>query len=290
MLIEALQTLCDLADLKSFSKAAEANFVTQPAVSQQIKNLERIWNIKLIERQARGFSLTPIGETIVQKSKEILGRYDEMNLLIKQTAHSVGGTVRIAAIHGVGLHELPPYIKQFLKLYPLVNFSLEYMQDRLVYEQVSSRKADLGIVAFPTPRPNLEIIPFREDQLVIVCHPNHPLAKHKKIPLKKISPFNFIAFKKGIPTRRVLDQIFLKHRMTVKVGMEFDNIETIKRAIEIDAGISILPLVTIVQELERAALTAVRMEGEFLARALGILIQKKRVVPIAVSKFIEVLK
>lgn len=290
MLMESLKIFCDLVEMKSFSRAAEANYVTQPAVSQQVRNLERIWKAPLLKRDRGNLSPTPAGDVVYSKSKIILEHYDEMTRLLKQAGRPVSGTVRIATIHGVGLHELPPYIQRFLKLHPGVNVNLEYMQDALVYRRMAERKADAGIVSFPVRWPHLEILPFRSDRLGIVCHPQHPLARHRRVALGKIQSMKFVAFKKGIPTRRVVDGILAKQKVSVRVSMEFDNIETLKRAVEIDVGISILPLVTVQSELDREVLKAVEIAGEPLFRDLGILLHRGKSRPEAVEKFVETLR
>ncbi len=289
MLIETFKIFCDIVNFKSFSRAAEANYITQPAVSRQISNLERAWKVVLLERDNKKIHLTHAGEILYQKAKLILEQYEELVFQLKQTTESVSGKVRVAAIHGVGMHELPPYVQRYIKLCPNVKVSLEYMQDSLVYHQVIHRRADIGIVAFPNARSNLKVIPFRNDELGIVCHPNHPLAKFKSATLTKIKGEKFVAFNKGIPTRKVLDEFLQKHKIPINISMEFDNIETLKRAVEINVGISILPLVTVRQEVERGALKAVGIKGKPLYRSLGILVQESRNLSSAVTKFIDLL-
>lgn len=290
MFIETLKIFCDLVDLKSFSKAAEANYVTQSAVSQQIRGMEKTWKTTLIERSNREMALTREGEIVYQEAKMILEHYERMNRLLGKATQVVEGNVRVASILAVGLHELPPYVQQFIKRYPKVNVRLEYMHNDKVYEQVLSRRSDIGIVAFPVQKPHIEIVPFRDDRMVIVCHPKHPLAKYKKVRLSKIKGMKFVAFEKTIPTRKAIDGILKANNVQVNIVMEFNNMETIKRAIEIDAGISILPFVSVQNEIRNKTLKAVEVAEGPLMRPLGILLQKGRALPLSVSKFLDVLQ
>lgn len=289
MLIESLKIFCDIADLNSFSRAAERNYVTQSSVSQQVRKLETHWKTRLINREKRSVSLTREGEVLYAKARSMLERYDEINRFMGLKSKTVSGSVKVAAIHGVGLHELPPYLKRFIQLYPEVKVHLEYKKDHQVYDEVLRRNADIGIVAYPKARPGLKVIPFREDELGIVCSPTHPLGKKSQAKISDLDGENFVAFEKNLPTRRAVDDELKKHGASVNVVMEFDNIETVKRAVEIGAGISILPLVTVNNELDRKALRTVKISGKPLARPLGILILKKRSESVPVARFTEIL-
>ncbi len=289
MLIETLKVFCDLADLKSFSRAAEANYVTQSAVSQQIRGLEKYWKTTLIKRDTRKMALTHSGEMLYKEAKAIIERYEALKQALGQTTQVVSGDIRVAAIHGVGLHELPPYIKQFIKDYPQVNVRLRYLRDNQVYDELLKGAADLGIVSFPRARPRIEVLNFRRDELSVIVHPKHPLGKHKRVTFRQLQGMNFVAFERGIPTRKFVDDIFSERRIEVKVTMEFDNIETLKKAVEVDAGISIVPLVAVKNEVQQGTLKALAVSGETLYRPLGLLLLRGKPLPLPVSKFIDIL-
>ncbi|OGR84849.1 MAG: hypothetical protein A2901_04055 [Elusimicrobia bacterium RIFCSPLOWO2_01_FULL_54_10] len=290
MLIETLKVFCDAVDLKSFSKAAEANYVTQSSVSQQIKKLEKEWKAALIERANRDMALTREGEIVYKEAKSVLKHYEAIGQTLGKTPQTVNGTVRLAAILGVGLHELPPYIKQFIHQYPQVDVRLDYMYHDKVYESVLKKRADLGVVAFPTPRIGIRILPFRNDPLAIVCHPRHPLARKKSIEISKINGLNFVTFQTGYPTGDAVEEFLRSRRVTVKTIMRFNNIEMIKGAVEIDAGISILPVVSVQNELKHRTLKAVKIAGKPLMRTLGIILRGESVLPEAALKFVEILR
>ena len=176
----------------------------------------------------------------------------------------ISGTIRLSTIYSIGLHELPPYIKKFLADYPSVNVRVEYRRSNLVYEDILHNAVDFGLVAFPVKMRQIEIIPFREDRLVLVCHPNHPLAKQKEADVKQLAKHKFIGFDPDIPTRKAVDIIFRDHKFEIEPVMEFDNIETVKRAVEIDAGIAIVPQATVTQEVKQGTLVLCPLQGQGL--------------------------
>src|SRR3954469_24268143 len=205
MQIESLKVFCDLAETESFTKAAQINQITQSAVSQQISTLERTFKSLLIERSKKKFRLTREGHVLYDYSKQIIQLHDSLHSQLQEIKDIVSGTIRLATIYSIGLHDLPPYIKKFLKSYPTVNVHVEYRRANQVYEDVIGNVVDLGLVAYPTRDSKLEIFPLRKDPLVLVCHPLHPFAKQKNVKLKALSGQKFIGFQPDIPTRKALD-------------------------------------------------------------------------------------
>lgn len=290
MQIESLKVFCDLAETESFTKAAQINQITQSAVSQQVSALERTFNSLLIERSKKQFRLTREGQVLYDYSKQMVQMYESLYNKIQEMKDIVSGTIRIATIYSIGLHDLPPYMKKFLKTYPTVNVHVEYRRSNQVYEDVLSNVHDLGLVAYPVKDPKLEIIPLRKDKLVLITHPKHALAKKGKVDLSELNDVKFIAFEPDIPTRKAIDKIFKDHHVDVHTVMEFDNIETVKRAVEIDAGVSIVPAVTVAQEVAKHTLVALELTGGDFNRPLGVIHKKNKVLSPAMRQFINTLK
>lgn len=290
MQIESLKVFCDLAESKSFTKAALLNKVTQSAVSQQISSLERLFKARLIERSKKKFNLTRQGQVLYSHSKQVIAIYDGLDRKLQETKDLISGTIRIATIYSIGLHDLPPYLKRFLKSYPTVNVHVEYRRANQVYEEVFGNVVDLGLVAYPTRDSKLEVCSLRKDPLVLICHPQHPFAKHKSIRLKALSSQKFISFEPDIPTRKALDKLLKEHSVQVQHAMEFDNIETVKRAVEIDAGIAIVPQTTILQEVNKGTLAKVTLEDGEFCRPLAAIYKKNKVLSPALKQFLAVLK
>ena len=290
MQIESLKVFCDLAEGESFTKAAQINKITQSAVSQQISSLERIFKSLLIERSKKKFRLTREGQVLYDFSKQIIQNYDSLQSKLQEIKDIISGTIRVATIYSIGLHDLPPYIKKFLKNYPTVNVHVEYRRANDVYDDVLSNVVDLGLVAYPSRESKLETVPLRKDPLVLICHPQHPFAKSKNVKLKALSGQKFIGFEPDIPTRKALDKILKENDVKVQHVMEFDNIETVKRAVEIDAGISVVPQGTILQEVAKQTLAQVQLEDGGFYRPLAAIYKKNKVLSPAVKQFLAILK
>jgi len=290
MQIETLKAFCDLAETESFTKAAQINKVTQSAVSQQISSMERLFKSLLIERSKKKFRLTREGQVLYDYSKQIIQTYDSLFNKLQEIKDIISGTIRVATIYSIGLHELPPYLKKFLKAYPTVNVHVEYRRSNQVYEDVLSNIVDLGLVAFPARDPKLEIVPLRKDTLVLVCHPQHSFAKARAVKLRDLNGQKFIGFEPDIPTRRAIDRVLKAQDVTVQHVMEFDNIETVKRAVEIDAGIAIVPRGTITQEVSKQTLAEIKIDDVELFRPLAAIHKKNKVLSPAMKQFLAVLK
>jgi DNA-binding transcriptional LysR family regulator len=290
MQIESLKVFCDLAETESFTKAAQINGVTQSAVSQQISSLERIFKSLLIERSKKKFRLTREGQVLYDYSKQIIQTYESLHSKLQELKDIISGTIRVATIYSIGLHDLPPYIKKFMKVYPTVNVHVEYRRANQVYEDVLGNVVDLGLVAYPVKDAKLEITPLRKEPLVLICHPQHSFAKLKNIKLKALAGQKFIGFEPDIPTRKALDKILKEYDVSVNNVMEFDNIETVKRAVEIDAGVSIVPEGTVAQEVNKQTLAAVPIEDGNFFRPLATIYKKNKVLSPAMKQFLTILK
>jgi DNA-binding transcriptional LysR family regulator len=290
MQIESLKVFCDLAETESFTKAAQINGVTQSAVSQQISSIERQFKSMLIERSKKTFRLTREGQVLYEYSKQMINLYDTLHSRIQEIRDIVSGTIRVATIYSIGLHDLPPYIKRFLKKYPTVNVHVEYRRSNQVYDDVLGNAADIGLVAYPGKDSRLEVVPLRRDRLVLICHPQHAFAKSKSLALGNISGQRFISFEPDIPTRKAIDKILRDREIQVETVMEFDNVETVKRAVEIDAGISIVPQGTVAQEVAKQTLMQVQIEDAEFYRPLAAIYKKNKVLSPAMKQFLAIIK
>ncbi len=290
MQIESLKVFCDLAETESFTKAAQINNITQSAVSQQISSLERQFKSLLIERSKKKFRLTREGQVLYEYSKQIIQTFDSLHSRLQEIKDIISGTIRVATIYSIGLHDLPPYLKKFLKNFPTVNVHVEYRRANQVYEDVLGNVVDLGLVAYPTKDSKIDVIPLRKETLVLIAHPNHPLAKQKSVRLSQLAGQKFIGFEPDIPTRKAIDKVFKDHDVEVQHVMEFDNIETVKRAVEIEAGISIVPLGTISQEVSKHTLAEIKIEDADLYRPLAAIYKKNKVLSPAMRQFLNILK
>src|SRR6187402_174138 len=206
MYIDTFKVFCDLAETGSFSKAAVVNSITQSAVSQQIRALETKFQVTLVERGRRNFALTAEGSAFLSASREILEVYNNLDRRLHELRDVVAGELRIASIYSIGLHELPPYLKAFRDKFPDVEVHVEYRRSQQVYTQVLAGDVDLGLVAYPSRRPGLQVDIFSEDDLMLICHPGHPLAGRRVLKLSELHGEKLIAFEPDLPTRKVIDR------------------------------------------------------------------------------------
>lgn len=289
MHIEVLKVFCDLVESGSFSLAATKNFITQSAVSQQIRNLEERYGRELVERSKGRIQLTQAGQILYQAGKEIVQTYHAIEENLRALSLSVTGVVRVATVNSVGLYELTAPLKEYLRAFPEVNVRLEYARVSRIYEAVGRGDIDLGLVAYPNKRPQIVITAFREDRLVLICAPQHAFAQSSRLSIKKLFGEKFVGFERGVPTRRALDKIFHRHGIRVRYIMEVDNVETIKRAVEIGSGVSIVPELCVAQEVRNHTLKALHFEDEVIRRPLGIISKRGRPYSPAIRKFVEFL-
>ncbi len=289
MQLESLKVFCDLCEGKSFTKAAQLNVVTQSAVSQAISMLERHFKSRLVERSKRNFRVTDEGQVLYDSAKRMLQLQDLLVSKIQELKGVVSGNFQLASVYSIGLYDLPPYLKHFLKQHPNVNVHVVYRRANQVYEDVLGNVADLGLVAFPARDSRLEIVPFRNDRLVLGCPPQHPLAKQKTVKIKSLDGEKMIGFEPDIPTRKAVDKILRDQGVTVEYVMQFDNIETVKRAVEVGSGVAILPEETVRQEVANQTLSAVRLEGHY-SRPLAIIYRKGKTLSSAMKQFIALLQ
>ncbi len=290
MQLETLKVFCDLVESGSFSQSAVRNFITQSAVSQQIRTLETRFNTSLLIREGRSARPTEAGRILYEGAREILDHFESIDLQLRMMGEEVTGTVRIATIYSVGLYEMSLAIKSFLKTFPKVNLHVEYSRANRVYEECQKGEADLGIVTYPKPRRGLQVIPLPADKLILICSPQHPFARRRRLDLQMLNGQNFIAFERDIPSRRAIDQIFRTNHIKVRVVMELDNIETIKRSVEIGAGVSIVPLSSVQREVQSGVLAQVHFARQTFLRPLGVIVKRNRPLIPAARKLIELLQ
>ena len=290
MHIETLKTFRDLIETGSFTRAAQMNLISQSAVSQQLKSLETRYDCRLLERNRRGrIVLTDEGKRFYTGCREVLERFQSLELQVRERSIAIAGTIRVATVYSIGLHELPPHVTRFMKRHPQVKVHLEYRRTNQVCAGCLDDTLDFGIVAFPVRRSNLEVIPWQDETLVLVCAPDHPLARRRRVSLSRLQGEPFIGFERDIPTRKTIDGVLSRHGVKVNRVMEFDNIETIKRAVEVGSGISIVPQTTVVDAVQRRRLVQLEsVEGRF-TRSVGIVHRRGRALSAAARAFIDMI-
>ena len=292
MHIETLKVFCDLVDMQSFSLAAERNFITQSAVSQQIRTLEEKFKRRLLERVRgrREIRLTPAGEVFYRESRNVLECYDQMNESMRGLVGKIGGTVKVATVYSVGLHELPPKVREFMSKFPSVKIDLEYSRTTRVIRDVLEGTVELGVVSFPEQKRGLTIVPMLSHRLVLICHPEHEFAEREEIKAKELNGRDFVLFERDIPTRKATDKILKANNTEVRKVAEFDNIETIKRAVEVGFGLAIVPHSSVIDEEKNKQLAVVQLAEKEWIRPVGVVFRSDRNLSLAAKKFVQLLE
>lgn len=291
MHVETLKVFCDLVEMQSFSLAAERNFVTQSAVSQQVRTLEEKFRRKLLERVRgrREIRLTNAGEVFYKESKNVLDAYNQLNEQMNSLVGRISGVVKVATVYSVGLHELPPIVREFMTKFPSVKIDLEYSRTTRVVRDVLKGIVELGVVAFPEARRGLTVVPMASDRLVLICPPDHKLAKRKRISAKDVKEEDFVLFERDIPTRKATDKILRSYGVSVNKAAEFDNIETIKRAVEVGFGLAIVPHPSVMDEERNGQLHVVKFKEKDWERPVGVVYRSDRELTLAAKKFVKLL-
>lgn len=291
MQIESLKIFLDLAETGSFSQSAEINSLTQSAVSQQVRALEERFKRKLLER-VRGrkeVRLTEAGQSFYEECRQVVAAWTRLEERMRGVTGRVSGAVRVATVYSVGLHELPPAVRRFMSLYPEAKIDLEYSRTTRIVRDVLSGAVEIGVVAYPEKRRGLKVVEIPGDRLVLICPPEHPFARRKIVRPGELQGQELVLFESDIPTRRATDRILKSHGVTVHRAGEFDNIETIKRAVEVGFGMAIVPRPSILDEERNGQLVAIALAGTEWTRTVGVVYRSDRTLGTAARKFIELL-
>lgn len=264
--------------------------MSQSSASQLVQALERQLGVQLLDRSTRPFGLTPEGERFYDGSRDLVRRFEQLAEEVRTLHDAEARSLVVASIYSVGLHHMSAFMQRFSAEHPRAQVRLEYLHPHRVCEVVESGDADLGIVSYPKETDGLVAIPWRSEPMVIVCHPQHRLAGEKAVSLNAIAGESFVAFENGLAIREAIDRALVRSRAEVNVTLEFDNIETMKRAIEIDAGVSILPEPSVRREIALGTLFKVAIVGDAIVRPLGIVHRRDRALSELAAQFIGLLK
>jgi DNA-binding transcriptional LysR family regulator len=290
MNIETLQIFFDVVQHQSFSRGAKLNEVSQSAATQSVHRVEEHFGVQLVDRSKRPFVLTPEGQTCYEGFREVLDLYHAVEARVRSLRNEISGIVRVAAIYSVGLHDMSRCMQDFMRRYPKAKVSLEYLRSNRVYDAVLSGQVDLGIVSYPVGSPDLDVLTLRSERMVVVAPPGHPLAKRPTVVAEDLEGIDFVGFDRDLGIRKEIDRHMRQRSVSINVVMEFDNIETVKQAVEIGAGISILPEPTIRNEIQRGSLIAIRLIEPELYRPLGVIHRQRKAFTPTAAKFIELLQ
>jgi DNA-binding transcriptional LysR family regulator len=220
----------------------------------------------------------------------VLRREEELGLALESLKGAADGTVRVASIYSMGLSELSRLQEEFAARYPAAQLHVEYMRPDKIYQAVLDGDADLGLVSYPEPGREIAVIPWREEEMQVAAAPSHEFAARAEVFPADLNGQDFIGFDEDLKIRRELDRFFRAHGIEVNMVMHFDNIQTIKEAVALGSGVSILPARTMQAEIAQGRLAAVRLHAPGLVRPVGIVHRKRKKFNRATQVFLDLLR
>lgn len=292
--IQALTAFIAVAELQSFSLAAEQLYLTQPAISKRIKGLEEQLNSPLFDRHNRSLSLTNTGHSLLPKAREIVQLVSDTQLSMRNMNHQVEGRLKLGTSHHIGLHRLPPYLKSFVSQFPQAELNLSFMNSESAYQAIAQRQVELALTTLEASNTNnlpegIISEALWQDEMVFVCAVDHPLNMLAQVKLKDLSEYPAILPEANTFTFKLLAEKFKQQKLTLNTPMPTNYLETIKMLVSVGLGWSLLPK-TMLESAEETGLVAIKMDQVKLTRPLGLLYLQGRTLSNAAKAFIALIK
>ncbi|MBP87024.1 MAG: transcriptional regulator [Planctomycetaceae bacterium] len=290
MQLKSLKVFCDVVGRRSFSRAADENGISQSGASQMVHHLEDELGVRLIDRSKRPFVLTPEGQVYYDGCRKLVQRFLALEEEVRTLHEEVAGRVSVASIYSVGLSHMSQIVQDFMRQHPKANVNLQYHHPDRVYELVHNDTVDIGLVSYPRESRTVKAIAWREEPMIFVCSREHSLASAESIKLEQLDGLDFVAFDEHLRIRNELDKTLAAHGVHPNIVIEFDNTETIKRAIELNSGVGLLPEPTVSREVVAGSLVAHRIADIDLVRPLGIIHRRSAELGRTARRFIQLLR
>ncbi|MCA9259009.1 MAG: LysR family transcriptional regulator [Planctomycetales bacterium] len=295
MHIRSLKIFCDIVDRRSFSLAATDNGISQSSASQVVHALEERLGVQLLDRTTRPFGLTLEGRRYYEGCRALVRSYETLEDEVRALHDTQSRRLVVASIYSVGMHHMSAFMQRFGAEHPRAKVQLEYLHPHRVYEEVEKGDADLGLVSYPRQSEYIAALPWRSEPMSVVGSPAHPLAQQfsdgrQAAPLRLLDGQPFVAFEQGLAIRSEIDRSLVKYGVHVNVQQEFDNVETMKRAIEAEGGLSILPEASVRREVAAGTLWQASIVDAPLSRPLGIVYRRDRQLSELAQQFIGMLQ
>lgn len=286
MELDNLKAFLIVAETGSFSRAAEKLFLTQPAISKRISSLESELDTRLFDRIGHRINLTEAGKSLLPRAQRILIEVEDSRRAVANLTGSVSGPLAIGTSHHIGLHRLPPVLREFTQVYPQVHLNIEFMDSEAACNSVLHGELELGIVTLPLENdPSLRLLPIWHDPLAIVVAPGHPLSKKKKIEARQLSEYPSVLPSSGTFTREVLERTLKPLGVELHTGMATNYLETIKMLVSVGLGWSVLPCSMLDKDLK-----VINVNGLEMQRTLGAVMHVERTLSNAALALVRMLE
>jgi DNA-binding transcriptional LysR family regulator len=273
-----LQVFYTVAKQLSFTKAAELLFMTQPAVTFQVKQLEEHFNTRLFERSHGKISLTPAGQLVFNYAERILNLSSEMETRMHEMTGGIAGPLSIGASTTIAEFMIPRILGEFKSTHPQVQPRLVVGNSEMIENLVADHMLDLGLIESPPHLPQLKNELLCEDELVMICAPQHPLARLENVTPKQLAELPYVSREPGSGTREFADQFFAKHGLApeeMNIVMELGSPEAVKGVVETGLGFGVLSRATVEKEIKLKTLVAVPFRPR-LTRIMSMVLPKEK--------------
>ncbi len=286
MEIDGLRAFIAVTEHGSFSQAAQQLFLTQPAISKRIAALEQQLNAPLFDRIGRQVVLTEAGRTLLPRAKQLIQDMEDARRAVENLSGEVSGTLRIGSSHHIGLHRLPPVLREYAKRYPKVQLDLRFVDSETAWQQVLNGDLELGLLTLPpTQDPRLVHHTIWSDPLTLVVSPEHPLTAYKKVTLEQLTHYDALLPQPNTFTRHMVEELFSTYQLSLNVAMATNYLETLYMMVSVGLGWSLLP--TTLKDENTQSLT---LNHEIPQRSLGVVYHPERSLSNSAQQFINVLK
>ena len=250
-----------------------------------MQHLEESLGVQLIDRSKRPLVLTTAGRTYLSGLRGVLRSYERLEQEVRSISKRLSGQITVATIYSVGLSYLPEAREAFSRLHPDVEVKLEFGTSARVLEMTSQGEVDFGLVSFPRGDKTVEHVNWQQEPMRIVCSNQHPLANHHEVSLHQLSGIEMIGFEPQLMLRQMIDQELGKAGISVKVHMEFDNADSMIRAIQANHGVGIVPEAAVRRETANGSLRVVACRELRMTRPLGIIFRRSGRLSSAAQEF-----
>jgi len=273
MEIRQLKYFLSVVRLGGMGAAAEEHYVTQPAISIQIQKLEDEVGEKLLERRGRRVAPTQAGSILAEHAEAVVRRLDRLEAAVSGLKGLESGYLRMGNIDAASVYVLPGIYRSFHHKYPGVKIEIIVGDTSRLLEALRRGEVELASTVLPIDAGEFDVLPIYRDEMVLVAHPNHVLAKRKRVTLQDVAEAGLIAYPPRSVTRRQIERVFLEHDLALNATMEIASPEAIKRLTQAGLGASVLPRQIVASEIRRGALQAIRIRSVRFQRTIGMVLR-----------------
>ncbi len=272
--MQTLKLFADVVRHHSFSQAAELHGISQSAASQRIGQLEKKLGVTLLDRSVRPLAVTHAGAIFARGCESLVQEYENLESRVAGLTKDPEGLVRVSAIYSAGIDLLSRARKRFIEEHKKISVEIRYVRPELVYQAVHDGESDMGIVSYPETWRKVDCIPLRDETMVVVCNPQHPILASKRVDVKDLQQYEMVTFEPDLPVGRRIREYFKSHNAKPTIINVFDNIDTLKGAVAVTQQVTILPDRTVMREVAAGTLAMLPLTPR-LVRPMGIICKRR---------------